>query len=87
MKTLLRISALAAALALSAFATTGHAVVNGTCYVSCYNPTTHKSTLTTSPVTLAACCSRTFNPCPAGSNPGIPTYLPPTGGPLTTCWP
>ncbi|HEX4496741.1 MAG TPA: hypothetical protein VIE43_13810 [Thermoanaerobaculia bacterium] len=85
MKTLLRTSVLAAALALTVLATSGHAVANGTCYVSCYNPTTNKFTLMTIRTTRAVCCGD-FNLCPAGSSPGSPqAYMPPTGGPIVTC--
>ncbi|HEX4498536.1 MAG TPA: hypothetical protein VIE43_22860 [Thermoanaerobaculia bacterium] len=71
MKTLLRTLAVTAALALSAFAMTGHAAVNvnGTCEVVCFNSTTHMGSVVTVSSTETQCCSSTFDPCPAGSSP------------------
>lgn len=86
MKTLLRTTVLAAALALAVLATSGHAVVSGTCYVDCYNPTTNKSTLVTAMTSQMNCCGA-FNPCPAGSSPGGPSAYKPPSGPLVYCWP
>ena len=69
MKTLLRTCALAAALVLSAFATTHHAAaaVSGTCSVICYKPNATPALLTVNTVTTdTQCCSSSYNPCPAG---------------------
>ena len=88
MKTLLRTSALTAALALSVFATTGHAVINqnGTCRTICFNP----STITISQVSWftdeTTCCSGTVNPCPAGTVPRTSSFQP-TGGFTKLCGP
>jgi hypothetical protein len=83
MKALLRTCVLTAALTLSALAMAGHANAdtNGTCRVLCTNPTTHTSTFVSVFTTSSQCCSSSFNPCPAGSNPGLKTFTPLSGGP------
>jgi len=84
-KTLFRTFALAAALALSAFAMTGHAVVNVTCDIVCIN-STHMGSVVTVYTTETQCCSSTFNPCPAGTSPYTRSFAPPGGG-LQHCRP
>lgn len=85
MKTLLRTFALTAALALTAFATTGHAVTtNGNCHLVCLNPTTHMGSTLVVLTTEAQCCSSSFNPCPAGSSPTAVSFQP-LGGRLQRC--
>jgi hypothetical protein len=87
MKTLLRATALTTALALSLFAMTGHAAISSTsgiCHTVCINPTTHTFTTVNWSTTEQECCSGTFNPCPAGSNPGAVSFQP-TGGSTRRC--
>ncbi len=85
MKTLLRISALTATLALSVFATTGRADVYGTCRTGCFNPSTHKSTVVAWNTTAQECCYGTFNPCPEGSEPTGAVSFQPAGGSIGRC--
>jgi hypothetical protein len=80
MKTLIRTLAVTAALALSAFAMTGHAAANDTCEIVCVNSTTLMRSVVTVSATEAQCCSSTFNPCPAGTSPSIRNFAPPGGG-------
>jgi hypothetical protein len=77
MKTLLRSSALAAALVLTVFAT-GHAdpVPTGTCQIFCSNPDTGAYSTQYWATTEAQCCSQTLNPCPAGSTPTVYSFQP-----------
>ncbi len=85
MKILFRTSALAAALALSAFAMTGQAVTtNGNCHIVCLNPTTHMGSSIVVYTTETQCCSSSFNPCPAGTNPTAVSFQP-LGGRLERC--
>lgn len=86
MKTLFRASALAAALVVSLFATTSHvnADTSGNCHVICINSTTHAFTSITYFTTESACCSGSFNPCPAGSTPGARSFQP-LNGSLQRC--
>jgi hypothetical protein len=77
MKTLLRSSALAAALVLTVFAT-GHAdpVPTGTCQIFCSNPDTGAYSTQYWATTEAQCCSQTLDPCPAGSIPTVYSFQP-----------
>lgn len=86
MKTLLRTSVLTAALALSAFATAGHAVINqnGTCRTTCHNSSTGTITQVSWFTTESTCCSGTVNPCPAGTDPTFSSFQP-TGGFAMVC--
>ncbi|HEY2294718.1 MAG TPA: hypothetical protein VGM86_28790 [Thermoanaerobaculia bacterium] len=89
MKTLLRTTALTAALALSVFAMTGHASItnpNGTCRTICYNPSTQTISQVSWFTTESTCCSGTVNPCPAGSVPRTSSFQP-TGGFTKLCGP
>jgi hypothetical protein len=81
MKTLLRTSVLTAALALSVFAMTGHAIINpyGTCRTTCYNPSTQTISQVNWYTTESTCCSGTVNPCPAGTNPTFSSFQPTNG--------
>jgi hypothetical protein len=80
MKTLFRTSALAAALALSVFAMTGHAIVTyGTCRTFCSNPTTHTLTQVSWYTTQSQCCNGSVNPCPPGTTPGGASFQPTSG--------
>ena len=79
-KTLLRTSALAAALALSAFAMTGHAVGSPTCDIVCVNSTTLMRSVVTVSAPETLCCSTSFNPCPAGTSPLLRSFALPGGG-------
>ncbi|HEX4498534.1 MAG TPA: hypothetical protein VIE43_22850 [Thermoanaerobaculia bacterium] len=79
MKTLIRTASLTAALALSAFAMTGHAAVNDTCDVVCIYPTNPTRFVVTVSTTEAECCSMSFNPCPAGTSPYTRSFAPPNG--------
>lgn len=87
MKTPLRTFALAAALALSALAMTGHAILpppNGTCRTICYNPSTQTISQVSWSTTESVCCSGTVNPCPAGSVPRTSSFQP-NGGFARLC--
>ncbi len=85
MKTLLRTTALAATLALSVFAMTGHAIVSyGTCSTFCYDPSTHTLTQVSWYTTESICCNGTVNPCPPGTNPGGSSFQP-NGGFARLC--
>ncbi len=86
MKTLLRTTSLAAALALSVLAVTGHAVINpyGTCRTFCYDPSTQTISQVSWYTTESICCSGTVNPCPPGTNPGGSSFLP-NGGFARLC--
>ena len=85
MKTLLRTSALTAALALTALAA-GHATFTpppssgtGTCRTTCY--TSSGSVNVSWPSSQEACCSDTgASHCPAGSTPSGWTWYQPSGG-------
>lgn len=79
MKTLLRTSALAAALSLSALAA-GHAIVTyGTCTTYCTDPTTHTLSTVTWYTTESQCCGGSVNPCPAGDTRGGGSFQPTNG--------
>lgn len=82
MKTLLRTTALAATLALSAFAMTGRADVSGTCHSFCYDPLLHKLTVVSWSTTESVCCGGTVNLCP-GTNEG--NSFQPIGGTSQLC--
>ena len=89
MKALLRTTALTAALALSAFAMTGHASItnpNGTCRTLCFDPVNHTITQVNWSTTESVCCSGTVNPCPPGTNPTTSSFLP-NGGFAKLCGP
>jgi hypothetical protein len=76
MKTLIRSSALAAALSLSVLAA-GHGIVtNGNCHILCFNSTTHMGSSVTVFTSETQCCSTAFNPCPAGTSPLTRTFAP-----------
>jgi hypothetical protein len=77
MKTLLRASALAAALALILLAT-GHAtpVPTGTCEIFCSNLDTGSYSTQYWGSTEGECCSQTLNPCPAGATPTVYAFQP-----------
>ncbi|HEY0555283.1 MAG TPA: hypothetical protein VGG20_13550 [Thermoanaerobaculia bacterium] len=81
MKTLLRTSALAAALSLSALAAS-HAFVTpsyGTCKTFCTNPATHTFSQVSWYTTETQCCNGSVNPCPAGTTPGGSSFQPTSG--------
>jgi hypothetical protein len=86
MKSLLRALALTAVLVLSTFVMSHHANADtlGSCQVLCTNPTTHMFTAVTVTTTESQCCSESFNPCPAGYNPGARSFAP-LGGPRRRC--
>ncbi len=86
MKTLLRTTAFAAALALCALAMTGHASAdtNGYCRVTCTSPT-HGTTLVSVGTTESQCCSSSFNPCPSGYTPEGKAFVPVGAGHPILC--
>ena len=77
MKNLLRTSALAAALTLTAL-TTGHAttIPTGTCEIFCSNLDSSSYSTQYWESTERECCSETLNPCPAGTNPTSYAFQP-----------
>jgi hypothetical protein len=86
-ETLFRTFAVTAALALSAFAMTGHAIqFNGWCTTYCFDPTTQTLTTVTWQTTLSQCCnaSSSPNPCPAGTTRGGGSFQP-DSGPARLC--
>lgn len=88
MKTLLRTSALAATLALTAFAVKGNAfsVPTGTCQIFCSNLDTGSYSTQYWGSTEGECCSQTLDPCPAGSTPTVYAFQP-YYGPAELCQP
>ena len=85
MKTLLRTSALTAALVLAAVAsraviTTPPGSGYGTCHTTCVNNTTFAKTTVLWQTSEAECCSSTLKPpCPAGTHELYSAYQPPGG--------
>lgn len=80
MKTLLRTTILTAALALSAFAMTGHAISSsGYCSTFCHDPSTQTTSQVSWYTTETTCCGGRVNPCPPGTNPGGATFQPDNG--------
>lgn len=80
MKTLLRVTLLAAALTVTALTTAGVATTDGTCYTTCYadnismRPGIVYIQWTT---TQADCCGGVvIPPCPAGYHAGYSSYQP-----------
>jgi hypothetical protein len=85
-KTLFRTFAVTAALALTAFAMTGHASAdtNGYCRATCTSPN-HGTTLASVGTTQSQCCSSSFNPCPSGYTPEGKAFVPVGAGHPILC--
>jgi hypothetical protein len=79
MKNLLRTSALAAVLGLTALATSHAIVTNGICKTFCTNPATHTFSQVSWYTTETQCCNGSVNPCPAGTTPGGSSFQPTSG--------
>ncbi len=84
MKTLLRASALTAAVVLTALLP-ARAITLGTCNTVCATPGVLRGTTVSWSSTQAQCCDQTSAPCPAGTYPRSSIYYYPFPGGEYVC--